>query len=154
MRSAVVGNNPTLFRVCFGVFHREIFVSYAIKTGKNPLFSVGLRCVHPQKMLRYGHGNINTHETHICRKLCHIKAKSEGKKHPFAREWLSKRLPEVSRSANSHAKTDDPNVRHTTALKRIKYVPGIQCLCRTSCRPRRIMREHSTGSARAHRIGG
>ena len=46
VRSAVVGNNPTLVCVCFGVFYREIFVSYAIKTGKNPLFSVVLRCVH------------------------------------------------------------------------------------------------------------
>ena len=56
-RSAVVGNNPTLVCVCFGVLIREFFVSYPIKWAKNPLFSVGLRGVRPEKMLRYSLNN-------------------------------------------------------------------------------------------------
>ena len=57
---------------------------------------------------------------------------------------------ELARSAISHAKTDEPNVRHTTASKRVKYAPGTQFSCRVSCRPRRIIREHRAGTPHEH----
>jgi len=52
----------------------------------------------------------------------------------------------LARSAISHAKTDEPNVRHTTALKWVKYAPGTQF----SCRPRRTVREHRAGTPHKH----
>ena len=59
----------------------------------------------------------------------------------------------LAHGANSHPKTDDPKVRHTTALKRAKYAPDVQIehiSCRISCRPRasyeNTAQEHRTST--------
>ena len=59
----------------------------------------------------------------------------------------------LTHGANYHPKTDDPKVRHTTALKRAKYAPDVQIehiSCRISCHPRRIIRKHRTRTPHEH----